>query len=164
MIELEVVHADVTKLELDAIANAANTQLRHGGGVAAAIARAGGPDVQRESTEKAPIGLGDAVETTAGDMPARYVIHAATMELGGPTSAEIIAQATSSTLNKADELGCRTLALVAFGTGVGGFPLEDAARLMVDAVRQHRPSSLERIVFAVHGDAAERAFRDAVGG
>ena len=86
----------------------------------------------------------------------------ATMELGGPTSADIIARATENTLRKADELGCRSLALVAFGTGVGGFPLEDAARLMVDTVRQHQPSSLERIVFAVHGEAAEQAFRDAV--
>ena len=162
MIEVEVLQADVTKLELDAITNAANTQLRHGGGVAAAIARAGGPEVQRESTEKAPIGLGDAVETTAGDMPARYVIHAATMELGGPTSAEIIARAATATLRKADELGCRTLGLVAFGTGVGGFPLDEAARLMVDAVRQHQAKSLEKVVFAVHGDAAERAFREAV--
>ncbi|GAB7144095.1 macro domain-containing protein [Mycobacterium riyadhense] len=162
MTGLEVLQADVTKLEVDAITNAANTQLRHGGGVAAAIARAGGPIVQRESNEKAPIGLGEAIETTAGDMPARYVIHAATMELGGPTSSEIITQATVSTLQKADELGCRSLALVAFGTGVGGFPLEDAARLMVDVVRQHRSASLERVVFAVHGDAAERAFRAAV--
>jgi O-acetyl-ADP-ribose deacetylase (regulator of RNase III) len=97
-------------------------------------------------------------------MPARYVIHAATMELGGPTSAEIIERATGATLRKADELGCRSLALVAFGTGVGGFPLEAAARLMVDAVRQHRPRSLSKVVFAVHGDAAERAFRDAVQG
>ncbi|HTY34088.1 macro domain-containing protein [Mycobacterium sp.] len=164
MIELEVVQADITKLDLDAITNAANTQLRHAGGVAAAIARAGGPDVQRESTEKAPIGLGEAVETTAGNMPARYVIHAATMELGGPTSAEVIERATRSTLLKADELGCRSLALVAFGTGVGGFPLEDAARLMADTVRQHRPRSLAKVVFAVRGDAAERAFRDAVQG
>ena len=163
MIELEVLQADVTKLELDAITNAANTQLRHGGGVAAAISRAGGPEVQRESNEKAPIGLGEAVETTAGDMPARYVIHAATMELGGPTSAEIINRATGSALRKADELGCRSLALVAFGTGVGGFPLEDAARQMVAAVRQHQPDSLQRVVFAVHGDAAEQAFRAAVG-
>jgi O-acetyl-ADP-ribose deacetylase len=162
MIELEVTQADVTELELDAITNAANTELRHGGGVAAAISRAGGPAVQRESTEKAPIGLGNAVETTAGEMPARYVIHAATMELGGPTSAEIISRATTSTLCKADELGCRTLGLVAFGTGVGGFPLNEAARLMVDAVRRHRPGSLEKVVFAVRGDAAERAFRAAV--
>jgi O-acetyl-ADP-ribose deacetylase (regulator of RNase III) len=162
MIALEVQQADVTRLEVDAITNAANTQLKHGGGVAAAIARAGGPAVQRESNEKAPIGLGDAVETTAGDMPARYIIHAATMELGGPTSAEIIAQSTRSTLSKADELGCSSLALVAFGTGVGGFPLDEAARLMVDAVRGHQPRSLDRVVFAVHGDEAERAFRDAV--
>jgi O-acetyl-ADP-ribose deacetylase (regulator of RNase III) len=162
MLELAVRQADVTRLEVDAIANAANTQLRHGGGVAAAIARAGGPAVQRESTAKAPIGLGEAVETTAGDMPARYVIHAATMELGGPTSAQIIADATRATLVKADELGCRSLALVAFGTGVGGFGLDEAARLMVDVARAHRPRSLERAVFAVHGDEAERAFRDAV--
>ncbi|EFD47383.1 lipoprotein lppD [Mycobacterium tuberculosis T17] len=162
MIELEVHQADVTKLELDAITNAANTRLRHAGGVAAAIARAGGPELQRESTEKAPIGLGEAVETTAGDMPARYVIHAATMELGGPTSGEIITAATAATLRKADELGCRSLALVAFGTGVGGFPLDDAARLMVGAVRRHRPGSLQRVVFAVHGDAAERAFSAAI--
>jgi O-acetyl-ADP-ribose deacetylase (regulator of RNase III) len=159
---LEVMAADVTKLEVDAIANAANTQLRHGGGVAGAISRAGGPEVQRESDEKAPIGLGEAVETTAGDMPARWVIHAATMELGGPTSAEIIERATRSTLAKAEELGCRSLALVAFGTGVGGFPLDEAARLMVGAAKDHE-GRLERIVFAVHGDEAERAFKEAVG-
>ena len=162
MAELEVAQADVTKLEVDAIANAANTQLAHGGGVAAAISRAGGPEVQRESDEKAPIGLGEAVETTAGEMPARWVIHAATMELGGPTSAEIIERATRSTLAKAEELGARSLALVAFGTGVGGFPLEEAARIMVGAARAHSGDSLERIVFAVHGDEAERAFRDAL--
>jgi O-acetyl-ADP-ribose deacetylase (regulator of RNase III) len=157
--ELEVIAADVTALEVDAIANAANTELRHGGGVAGAISRAGGPAVQSESSAKAPIGLGEAVETTAGDMPCTWVIHAATMELGGPTSAEIIEQATRSTLAKAEELGAGSLALVAFGTGVGGFPLEDAARIMVAAAREHT-GELERIVFAVHGDEAERAFRD----
>jgi O-acetyl-ADP-ribose deacetylase len=162
MAQLEVVAADVTELEVDAIANAANTQLMHGGGVAAAISRAGGPEVQRESDERAPIGLGEAVETTAGDMPARWVIHAATMELGGPTSADVIERATRSTLAKAEELGCRSVALVAFGTGVGGFPLDEAARLMAGAAREHE-GNLERIVFAVHGDAAERAFREAVG-
>ncbi|WP_197497707.1 macro domain-containing protein [Mycobacterium sp. 1274756.6] len=159
---LEVVQADVTTLAVDAISNAANTELRHGGGVAAAIARAGGADLQRESRQKAPIGLGEAVATTAGAMPARYVIHAATMELGGPTSADIITRATRSTLVKADELGCATLALVAFGTGVGGFPLDEAARLMVGAAREHRSATLQKVVFAVHGDAAEQAFRAAV--
>jgi O-acetyl-ADP-ribose deacetylase (regulator of RNase III) len=160
--ELEVLQADVTKLEVDAIANAANTRLAHGGGVAAAISRAGGPVVQEQSNAKAPIGLGEAVETSGGELPARYVIHAATMELGGPTSAEIIKRATESTLAKAEELGCRSLALVAFGTGVGGFSLERAAEIMVAAARRHSGDSLERIVFAVNGDAAERAFKAAV--
>ena len=161
MAELEVLAADVTKLDVDAIANAANTQLIHGGGVAGAIARAGGPDVERESEERAPIGLGEAVETTAGDMPAKWVVHAATMELGGPTSADIIERATRSTLAKAEELGARSLALVAFGTGVGGFPLHEAARIMVGVARDHE-GALERIVFAVHGDEAERAFSEAL--
>jgi O-acetyl-ADP-ribose deacetylase (regulator of RNase III) len=161
-VQIEVVQADVTSLGVDAIANAANTDLLHGGGVAAAISRAGGPEVQRESDERSPIALGEAVETGAGRMPARWVIHAATMELGGPTSAEVIAQATDSTLEKAEELGARSLALVAFGTGVGGFPLSDAADLMVGAVRGHEPRKLERVVFAVHGDEAEQAFRMAL--
>jgi O-acetyl-ADP-ribose deacetylase len=161
--EIEVAQADITKLEVDAIANAANTELRHGGGVAGAISRAGGPVIQGESDRVAPIGLGEAVETTAGEMPCRWVIHAATMELGGPTSSEIIRRATASTLAKADELGARSLAIVAFGTGVGGFPLEEAARIEVEEVRRHleRGSGLERVVFAVRGEEAERAFRAA---
>lgn len=165
MAEIEVRQADITVLEVDAISNAANTQLRHGGGVAGAISRAGGPAVQSESDEVAPIGLGEAVGTTAGEMPSRWVIHAATMELGGPTSAEVIRRATASTLAKADELGARTLALVAFGTGVGGFPLEEAARIEVEEVRRHLDggSGLERVIFAVHGDEAEAAFKAAAG-
>jgi O-acetyl-ADP-ribose deacetylase (regulator of RNase III) len=161
---IEVLDTDITKLEVDAIANAANTRLMHGGGVAGAISRAGGAAVQRESDERAPIGLGEAVETTAGEMPAKWVIHAATMELGGPTSADIIRRATASTLAKADELGARSLALVAFGTGVGGFPLDEAAQIEVDEVREHlrRGSGLERVVFAVRGDAAHAAFEQAL--
>ena len=162
MARLEVQQADVTKLEVDAIANAANTRLLHGGGVAGAIARAGGPVVQEESHARAPIGLGEAVETSAGDMPARWVIHAATMEMDFQTDASIIEKATRSTLAKADELGARSLALVAFGTGVGGFPLAEAARIMVGVAREHE-GTLERIVFAVHGDAAEQSFRSALG-
>jgi len=163
--ELEVRQADVTKLDVDAVANAANTRLLHGGGVAGAIARAAGEELERESRERAPIGLGEAVETTAGDMPSRWVIHAATMEQpGGRSSGEVIDRATRSTLAKAEELGARSLALVAFGTGVGGFPVDEAARIMVAAARGHRGASLERIVFAVHGDEAERAFLEAVEG
>jgi O-acetyl-ADP-ribose deacetylase (regulator of RNase III) len=164
MAEIEVLEADITSLEVDAIANAANTRLAHGGGVAGAISRAGGSSIQRESDERAPIGLGEAVATGAGTLPCRWVIHAATMHLGGPTSAEIIRDATASTLRVADELGARSLALVAFGTGVGGFPLDEAARIEAEEVRRHlaEGSRLERVVFAVHGDAARAAFERAV--
>ena len=165
MAEVEVRQADITKLEVDAIANAANTQLKHGGGVAGAIVRAGGRVIQDESDSRAPIGLGDAVETTAGELPSRWVIHAATMELGGPTSADIIRAATANTLRKADEVGARSLGLVAFGTGVGGFPVEDAARIEVEEVRKHLAgdSGLERVVFCVFGKPAQVAFEQAVG-
>ena len=158
---IEVLQTDVTKLEVDAIANAANTRLLHGGGVAGAISRAGGPAVQEESNAKAPIGLGEAVETGAGDMPARWVIHAATMEMDFRTDAQVIEKATRSTLAKAEELGARSIGLVAFGTGVGGFPLDEAARIMVGVARE-REAAFDRIVFAVHGDGAERAFSDAL--
>lgn len=161
---IEVLDTDITKLEVDAIANAANTRLVHGGGVAGAISRAGGPAIQQESDRKAPIGLGEAVATTAGDLPARWVIHAATMELGGPTSADVIRRATAATLWKAEELGARSLALVAFGTGVGGFPLQEAAAIEVEEARRHllSGSRLDRVVFAVRGEEARAAFERAL--
>jgi O-acetyl-ADP-ribose deacetylase len=163
---IEVEQADITQLEVDAIANAANTQLRHGGGVAGAISRAGGPEIQRESDEVAPIGLGEAVATGAGEMPARWVIHAATMELGGPTSEDVIRKATASTLRVADEIGARSLALVAFGTGVGGFPIDRAAMIKVAEVNRHitEGTDLARIVFAVHGERVRLAFEEALAG
>jgi O-acetyl-ADP-ribose deacetylase (regulator of RNase III) len=160
MARIDVREADVTKLDVDAIANAANTELRHGGGVAGAIVRAGGSSIQEESLRKAPIALGAAVETAGGALPARWVIHAATMEPGGPTSAEIIRDATASTLALADALGARSLALVAFGTGVGGFPVAEAARIEAEEVRRHLASGsgLELVVFAVFGGEAREAF------
>jgi O-acetyl-ADP-ribose deacetylase (regulator of RNase III) len=162
---VEVLDTDITTLEVEAIANAANTRLLHGGGVAGAIVRAGGQVIQEESDRKAPVGLGEAVATGAGSLPARWVIHAATMELGGPTSADVIRRATAATLWKAEELNARSLALVAFGTGVGGFPVDEAAEIEVEEVRRHLEagSRLERIVFAVRGDAARGAFERALG-
>jgi O-acetyl-ADP-ribose deacetylase (regulator of RNase III) len=162
---VEVLDTDITTLEVDAIANAANTRLLHGGGVAGAIVRAGGREIQEESDRKAPVGLGEAVATGAGSLPARWVIHAATMELGGPTSADVIRRATAATLWKAEELNARSLALVAFGTGVGGFPLEHAAEIEVEEVRRHLEagSRLERVVFAVRGADARGAFERALG-
>jgi O-acetyl-ADP-ribose deacetylase (regulator of RNase III) len=166
MAEIEVQQADITKLDVDAIANAANTDLRHGGGVAGAIVRAGGRTIQDESDRLAPIGLGEAVATGAGEMPARWVIHAATMHLGGPTSAEAIRAATANTLAVADELGARSLGLVAFGTGVGGFSVSEAARIEVEEVRRHLAGQtrLERVVLCVFGDDAQEAFEKALAG
>lgn len=164
MARVEVLDTDITTLEVEAIANAANTDLRHGGGVAGAISRAGGPVIQRESDELAPIGIGEAVATGAGDLPSRWVIHAATMELGGPTSEQAIRDATRSTLRVAEEIGASSVALVAFGTGVGGFPVDRAAAIEAEEVERHlaEGSSIERIVFAVHGEAARLAFEEAV--
>jgi O-acetyl-ADP-ribose deacetylase len=164
MAEIEVQQADITRLEVDAIANAANTDLRHSGGVAGAIVRAGGQSIQAESDELGPIELGEAVATGAGELPSTWVIHAATMRLGGPTSAEVIRRATASTLAVADEVGARSLGLVAFGTGVGGFPVDEAARIEVEEVRRHLAggSGLERVVFCVFGAEAKRAFDGAL--
>ena len=161
---IEALEADVTALEVDAIANAANTSLVHGGGVAGAIVRAGGHEIQEESHRLAPVGLGEAVATGAGALPCRWVIHAATMRLGGPTSADVIRAATAATLRAADELGAGSLALVAFGTGVGGFPVERAAAIEVGEVREHvaAGTGLSRIVFALRGPEAVAAFRSAL--
>jgi O-acetyl-ADP-ribose deacetylase (regulator of RNase III) len=161
--ELEVVEGDITELEVDAIANAANNELWMGAGVAGAIKRAGGEEIEREAVAQAPIAVGQAVATGAGNLKAKHVVHAAVMGQDLQTSAELVSQATRRTLEVADELGARSLAMPAFGTGVGGFPIERCAELMVTEVRAFEPANLERVVFAVFGHDAEHAFRQAVG-
>jgi O-acetyl-ADP-ribose deacetylase (regulator of RNase III) len=162
---IEVLDVDITSLAVDAIANAANSQLLHGGGVAGAISRAAGEALERESRAKAPVPVGDVVATTGGDLPARWVIHAATMaQPAGRTDADVVQRCTAATLWKAEELSARSLALVAFGAGVGGFPIAEAAEIEVDEVRRHLASGsrLERVVFAVRGDEAREAFERAL--
>ena len=163
MLALEVVDGDITALDVDAIANAANDHLWMGAGVAGAIKRAGGEEIEREAMAKGPIGVGTAVATGAGRLRARYVIHGAVMGQDLRTSAELIERTTQSCLALADELGCESLALPAFGTGVGGFPLDDCARLMVAVARDYEPRTLRRLVFAVFGAEAAVAFAAAVG-
>jgi O-acetyl-ADP-ribose deacetylase len=157
-VNVEVVDGDIAALEVDAIANAANNHLWMGSGVAGAIKRAGGEDIEREAVAQGPIDVGDAVATGAGRLPARWVIHGAVMGQDLRTNAELIRRTTGRCLRVADELGATSLALPAFGTGVGGFPLDECARIMVDAVRAYEPSSLKRVVFAVFGDDAAAAF------
>jgi O-acetyl-ADP-ribose deacetylase (regulator of RNase III) len=162
MLELEVVEGDITALAVDAIANAANNHLWMGAGVAGAIKRAGGDEIEREAVAKGPIEVGDAVATGAGWLRARWVIHGAVMGQDLATSAELIERTTRRCLEVADGLGCGSLALPAFGTGVGGFPLDDCARLMIDAAREYEPASLRRVVFAVFGAAAKNVFERAL--
>ena len=161
---VEVVDADIAGLEVDAVANAANTHLWMGAGVAGAIKRAGGEEVEREAVAKGPIALGDAVATTAGRLPARWVVHGAVMGLDLQTDEQTIKRTTGRCLEVADELGAASLALPAFGTGVGGFPLDRCARAMADVVAGYEPRSLERVVFAVFGDEARHAFEAALAG
>src|SRR5439155_850382 len=156
--ELEVVEGDIATLEVDAITNAANDRLWMGAGVAGAIKRAGGEEIEREAVAKGPIAIGDAVATGAGKLPAKHVIHAAVMGQDLVTSAGAIRTATRRTLEVAEELGAVSVALPAFGTGVGGFPLGECARLMVQEARAFEPRSLQRVVFAVYGDEARRVF------
>ena len=156
--EIEVIAGDIAALEVDAVANAANDHLWMGAGVAGALKRAGGREIEVEAMGKGPIPVGTAVATTAGRLPARYVIHGAVMGQDLRTDAELVERTTCACLALADELGCRSLALPAFGTGVGGFPLDECARIMAHAARSFRPQSLERVVFAVFGDEAYSAF------
>jgi O-acetyl-ADP-ribose deacetylase len=156
--ELEVQEGDITAVEVDAIANAANNHLWMGAGVAGAIKRAGGEEIEREAVQKGPIEVGEAVATGAGRLKARWVIHGAVMGQDLRTDADLVRRTTKSCLQVADELGAESLALPAFGTGVGGFPLDECAQIMVEAVRTHESRSMRRVVFAVFGAEATDAF------
>jgi O-acetyl-ADP-ribose deacetylase (regulator of RNase III) len=160
---LEVVEGDITALDVDAIANAANDHLWMGAGVAGAIKRAGGEEIEREAVALGPIDPGEAVATGGGRLRASHVVHGAVMGQDLRTDATLVERTTRRCLEVADGLGAGSLALPAFGTGVGGFALDECARIMVAAVRAYQPSHLERVVFAVYGREAERAFRTALG-
>jgi O-acetyl-ADP-ribose deacetylase (regulator of RNase III) len=158
VLELEVREGDIAAVEADAVANAANDALWMGAGVAGALKRAGGAEIEHEAMALGPIALGDAVATTAGRLPARYVIHGAVMGQDLRTDGDLVRRTTRACLRVADELGCRSLALPAFGTGVGGFPLSGCARIMVEEARTFEPQSLRLVIFAVFGREAYDAF------
>ena len=156
--QLEVREGDIATVEADAIANAANNHLWMGAGVAGALKRAGGEEIEREAVALGPIPVGTAVATTAGRLDARYVIHGAVMGQDLTTDAGLVRRTTRACLALADELGCESLALPAFGTGVGGFPLTECAQLMVSEARAFEATSLRRVIFAVYGAATTRSF------
>ena len=161
-VELEVREGDIAAVEADALVNAANDRLWMGGGVAGALKRTGGEEIEREAMALGPIPLGSAVATGAGRLPARWVIHGAVMGQDLRTDAELIRATTRSCLRLADELGCRSVVLPAFGTGVGGVRLDECARLMVEEVRAFEPHALVRVIFAVFGGVAYRVFSSEV--
>jgi O-acetyl-ADP-ribose deacetylase (regulator of RNase III) len=158
VLELEVREGDIAQVEADAIANAANDRLWMGAGVAGALKRAGGDEIEREAMAIGGIPLGTAVATTAGRLSARWVIHGAVMGQDLRTDADLVRRTTRSCLEAADELGARSLALPAFGTGVGGFQLAECARIMVDEARIFPARTLEHVTFAVYGSEAYEAF------
>jgi O-acetyl-ADP-ribose deacetylase len=162
VLELVVREGDIAAVEADAVANAANDALWMGAGVAGALKRAGGDEIEQEAMALGPIPLGSAVATTAGRLRARYVIHGAVMGQDLRTDGDLVRRTTHACLGVADELDCRSLALPAFGTGVGGFPLSECARIMVEEVRMFAAQSLERVIFAVYGREAYDAFSSAV--
>lgn len=164
---VEVVIGDIAALDVEAIANAANNELWMGAGVAGAIKRAGGAEIEHEAMRRGPVAVGDAVATAAGALPATWVIHAAVMGHDLRTDADLIAQATTRTLEVADRLAARSLGLPAFGTGVGGFPIYSCAEIMIERVRAYltgRPSTLRRIVFCAYDEVGAAAFKNALSG
>ena len=162
---IDAVVGDVTTADVEAIVNAANSQLWMGGGVAGAIKRAAGAEVESEAMAQGPIQPGEAVVTSAGRLPPpiRWVIHAATMGSDLQTTEELVRRATASALAAAARIGARSIALPAMGTGVGGFPMDRAATVMVGEARQAAASggSVERIVFVLRDDTARETFASA---
>jgi O-acetyl-ADP-ribose deacetylase len=151
---------DITAEEVDAIVNAANSALVLGAGVAGAIRDRGGPSIQEECDRIGPIGVGEAAVTGAGALPARFVIHAATMPPGGQASEEGVRAAMRASLERARERGCRTLAVPALGAGVAGFSLQRCAEVLLEEARRHLAGDtpLEEIRFVLFGEPAYRVF------
>jgi len=161
--EILFTRGDIAQQDAEAIVNAANNHLWMGAGVAGAIKRAGGREIEEEAVAKGPIPIGEAVVTGGGRLKARYVIHAVVMGRDLRTDADKIRRATQNSLRRADELAVKSIAFPALGTGVGGFPLEECARIMLDVVRGHGASdtSLERVVFVLYDEPAYQAFERA---
>ena len=156
---IDVVHGDITEAEVDAIVNAANDHLWMGSGVAGAIVRAGGAGIEAEAMRQGPVKAGQAVITGAGRMRTRHVIHAAVMGQDLQTDGGKISDATTAALELAEQHGIEHVAFPALGTGVGGFPIEECARLMRDAVLQRKESSVRSVRFVLFDEAAYLAFR-----
>jgi O-acetyl-ADP-ribose deacetylase (regulator of RNase III) len=163
--QIEIRQGDITEMDVDAIVNAANNDLQLGGGLAGAIRRKGGPRIQEECNKIGAIPVGGAAITSGGSLKARYVIHAASMQLGGGTSAQSLRSSTAHALRIAAQRGLRSIAFPAVGTGIGGFPLRECAEIMLREVAKHLegPTSLEKITFVLFDKESLTAFEEVSG-
>ena len=164
MTRIELWNGDICDLEVDAIVNAANLSLWMSTGVAGEIKRAGGDAIEFAAVRQAPVPIGEAVVTPAGRLAAKVVIHAVSLDRDRRTSTEIIDRAVRSAMARARELRVASIAFPAMGTGVGGFPIDEAARVTVHAVRDElgRSPMIEFVTFAMRGAAAYHAFEAAL--
>src|SRR6266478_4420473 len=158
--KIVLMQGDLTEMDVDAIVNAANNVLQLGGGVAGAIRRKGGEAIQRECDAIGSIPIGGAAITSGGKLRARYVIHAASMQLGGETTVRALRNSTAHCLRIASERKLRSIAFPAVGTGIAGFPLSECAQIMLREVAQHLkgPTSLEKVYFVLFDARALNAF------
>jgi len=161
MLKLEIREGDISLCEADALVNAANNHFWMGSGVAGALKRAGGAEIEEQAMVQGPVDIGEVVVTRAGKLKAKYVIHAAVMGQNLRTNADAIKRATENSLRRADELGCKSIAFPALGTGVGGFPLPECAHLMVGVVRDYAKENtgIEQVVLVLFGEQAYRVFK-----
>ncbi|MCD6362752.1 MAG: macro domain-containing protein [Synergistetes bacterium] len=159
---IRIEKGDITEQDVDALVNAANNHLWMGAGVAGAIKRRGGEEIEREAVSKGPIPVGEAIVTKAGKLKAKYVIHAAVMGQDLRTSERMIREATYNSLLRADELSLKSVAFPAFGTGVGGFPFDRCAKAMLDETRLYltemEDTNLEEVIFVLYTEEAFKAF------
>jgi O-acetyl-ADP-ribose deacetylase len=161
--KIVIQQGDLTEMETDAIVNAANNDLLLGGGVAGAIRRKGGDEIQRQCDEIGSIPIGYAAITTGGNLKAKYVIHAASMQLGRNTTAESLRHSTEYSLRIAAERGLKTIAFPAVGTGIAGFPMKECAEIMLQEAVRHlkNGTSLEKICFVLFDEDGREAFQTA---
>jgi O-acetyl-ADP-ribose deacetylase (regulator of RNase III) len=162
--QIEIWNGDICDLEVDAIVAPATGSLWMSTGVAGAIKRAGGDAIEFAAIRQAPAALGDAIVTPAGILAARAVIHAVSLDRDRRTTAETLDTAVRSAMARARDIAATSIAFPALGSGVGGFPLEEGARITVAAVRDELPASptIAHVVFALRGAAAYQAFSDAL--
>lgn len=161
-VEVIILQGDITEADVEAIVNAANNDLELGGGVAGAIRRKGGPSIQEECNRIGRVPLGEAAITGGGQLKARFVIHAASMQLGGQTTAENLKASTRNSLLRAEEKKIRSIAFPAIGTGIAGFDTRRCAEIMLRTVTEHlqAETSLKRVVFVLFGHRSREIFEE----